>query len=55
MSNRKTKTDTATVVASARKYVNKQLEIMRRYGAAPKNLTPEAYEALVQKVVAASS
>jgi hypothetical protein len=42
-----------TAVAAAKKYVNQQLATMKKYGSAP-TLTPEAYNALVRKVVQAT-
>jgi hypothetical protein len=38
---------------TAKKYVNQQLATMKKYGSAP-NLSQEAYEALVRKVVEAT-
>ncbi len=38
---------------AAKKYVNQQLATMKKYGSAP-DLSPEAYEALVQKVARAT-
>ena len=34
----------------AKQYVDKQLETMRRYGSAPKEMTEKAYNALLQQV-----
>lgn len=42
-----------SALIAARKYVNKQLATMKKYGSAP-TLTPEAYNALVRKVAQAT-
>lgn len=45
--------DNTTAWDAAKKYVNAQLDIMKRFGSAPK-LSNEAYEQLVQKVANAA-
>ena len=47
------KHEAKSLIAAAREYVDKQLATMKQYGSAP-TLSSEAYETLVQKVVAAS-
>jgi hypothetical protein len=48
------KQDDDAITKAAREYVDAQLETMKRYGSAP-NLTAQAYDSLVKKVVAATT
>ena len=34
----------------AKQYVDKQLETMKRYGSAPKKMSPQEYRAIVQQI-----
>jgi hypothetical protein len=42
--------DSKSLETVAREYVDKQLETMKKYGSAPRDISPQKYQSLVRKI-----